>query len=44
VSILNGKFFDGSFYPMIHKAKDYKNGYQIQATFDIAQIDSETKL
>lgn len=35
---------DGSFYPMIHKAKDYKCGYQIQATFDIAQIDSETGL
>lgn len=28
---------DGSFYPMLHKSKDYKCGYQVQATFDIAQ-------
>jgi hypothetical protein len=35
---------DGSFYPIIHKTKDYKCGYQVQAVFDIAQLDSEQKL
>ena len=35
---------DGSFYPMFHKAKDYKYGYQIQATFDLAQLDIEQEL
>ena len=35
---------DGSFYSLIHKAKDYKHGYQVQAVFDIAQLDSERSL
>lgn len=35
---------DGSFYPMIHKASDYKCGYQIQAVFDIAQLDTDRQL
>jgi hypothetical protein len=35
---------DGSFYPMFHKSKDYKYGYQIQATFDLAQLDIEQEL
>jgi hypothetical protein len=32
---------DGSFYFTVHKAKDYKYGYQVKATFDIAQIGTE---
>lgn len=35
---------DGSFYSLIHKTKDYKIGYQVQAVFDIAQLDSERNL
>lgn len=35
---------DGSFYFTVHKAKDYKCGYQVKATFDIAQIDTEQEL
>ena len=35
---------DGSFYVIIHKTKDYKFGYQIQAVFDIAQLDREQEL
>ena len=35
---------DGSFYTLTHKAKDYKCGYQVQAVFDIAQLDSERSL
>jgi len=35
---------DGSFYFSVHKAKDYKFGYQVKATFAIAQIDTEQEL
>lgn len=35
---------DGSFYPMFHKSKDYKCGYQVQAVFDLAQLDIEQEL
>ena len=35
---------DGAFYFTVHKAKDYKCGYQVKATFDIAQIDTEQEL
>ena len=35
---------DGAFYFTIHKARDYKYGYQVKATFDIAQIDTEQEL
>lgn len=35
---------DGSFYPMFHKSKDYKCGFQIQATFDLAQLDTDKDL
>jgi hypothetical protein len=35
---------DGSFYSVLHKAKDYKCGFQTQVIFDIAQLDSEQKL
>lgn len=35
---------DGSFYPMIHKAKDYKCGFQVQLVFDIAQEEGEKAL
>jgi hypothetical protein len=35
---------DGSFYPMLHKAKDYRCGYQVQATFDLAQLDTDRQL
>jgi len=35
---------DGSFYPMFHKSKDYKCGFQVQATFDLAQLDTDKEL
>lgn len=35
---------DGSFYALIHKASDYKCGFQVQAAFDIAQLDTERAL
>lgn len=35
---------DDSFYTIIYKAKDYKCNYQVQAVFDIAQLDIERKL
>jgi hypothetical protein len=35
---------DGAFYFTLHKARDYKYGYQVKATFDIAQIDTEQEL
>lgn len=34
---------DGSFYPMIHRANDYKCGFQVQLVFDLAQ-DGEREL
>lgn len=34
---------DGSFYPMIHKAKDYKCGFQVQLVFDIAQEEGDPR-
>jgi hypothetical protein len=35
---------DGSFYPLIHKANDYKCGFQVQLIFEIAQTLSETPI
>jgi len=35
---------DGSFYPLIHKATDYKCGFQVQLIFEIAQTLSETPI
>lgn len=35
---------DGSFYPMIHKAKDYRCGFQVQLVFDLAQEEGEKEL
>lgn len=35
---------DGSFYPMFHKSSDYRCGFQVQATFDIAQLDTDRQL
>lgn len=35
---------DGSFYPLIHKAIDYKCGFQVQLIFEIAQTLSETPI
>jgi len=35
---------DGSFYALIHKASDYRSGFQVQAVFDIAQLDTERAL
>lgn len=35
---------DGSFYAIIHKAPDYKCGFQVQAAFDIAQVSTEKAL
>jgi len=35
---------DGSFYAIIHKASDYVSGFQVQAAFDVAQLDKEKAL
>lgn len=29
---------------MFHKSKDYKCGFQVQATFDLAQLDTDKDL
>jgi len=35
---------EGSFFALIHRASDYRSGYQVQAVFDIAQLDTERAL
>jgi len=35
---------DGSFFILLHKASDYKCGFQAQGAFDIAQLSTERDL